>query len=176
MPTLPIPLNLWPEGADQAPHVTTAHTLNPEPYVDLFEIWLPDVGETAFVYLSSREEVQWDGKTWEALSCELTGTTTNTTGQAVRPSFQVLNPEGLYSLYVAQGGLDNATVTRYRVLRTHLDQGIVTALKYSWAVGRVTNLTKVAVTLELRAFYDGHKFRLPVREYIPPEFTHVSLG
>ena len=108
-----------PAGSD-TDHIREAMSLSPDPYLDLFELSLPAVSEGTKVYLSPRGRVVWAGKTFEGISCELTGANSNTTGEAVRPKFQVLNLAGLFSLYVAQRKLDNATLRRYRVLSQHL--------------------------------------------------------
>lgn len=164
-----------PAGSD-TDHIREAMSLSPDPYLDLFELSLPAVSEGTKVYLSPRGRVVWAGKTFEGISCELTGANSNTTGEAVRPKFQVLNLAGLFSLYVAQRKLDNATLRRYRVLSQHLLNDQDVSLQYYWKVGKILNLTRSSVTLELRAFFDGPKFLLPIRQYFPPDFTHVDLG
>ncbi len=167
-------LNAVPTG--DSTQVKEAHSLNPEPYIELYELSLPAVSEGFKIFLSPRQEIQWQGKTWEQFACELTGMNTNSGGELVRPKFQVMNPASIFSLYVAQGKLDNATLRKYRVLAQHITDNLDISLQYYWKVGKVLNLNRNAITLELRAFYDGQKFQLPIRKYFPPDFTHVSLG
>ena len=74
------------------------------------------------------------------------------------------------------GDLDKCTFYRYRVLRKYIDEDKPIYQRMMWIVWNIKVLTKDYIELELRNPIDGNNFRVPARQYIPPEFTLVTLG
>lgn len=157
-------------------HLQESMKLEAEGYYELFQIRLKPRGfPEQYLFLTGRKEVDWQGKHWELIPCTLTGYGQQSSGEQTRPKFTVVNPGGLFSKYVHQGWTDNAEVTRYRVLRSHLEANINSYDKHVWRISKPLAVSNATVTFELRGAMDGQMFYLPARAFFPPEFPHVSL-
>lgn len=141
---------------------------------DFYKLELLD-GANSVMYLSPYDQANWLGQTWETIQCKLTDYTQNSTGEQSRPKFAVVNPSGLFSLWVERGAVDGATLTRYQVLLSDLEAGVNAYTKRVWTVSKVLSLNTKMLTVELRSMLDGPNFMLPSRSYYPPDFPHVSL-
>jgi phage-related protein len=139
-----------------------------------FKLELRDA-QNSVLYLTPFDQIVFLGQTWETISCKLSDNSQNSSGEQSRPKFACANPGGAFSLYVEQGAIDGAVLTRYEVLLTDLYAGVNNYTKRLWVVSKVLNLTDKLVTLELRSTLDGANFMLPARSYYPPDFPHVSL-
>lgn len=142
-----------------------------EAYVDLFEFHLYN-GST--LYLKNNETVEWQGHRWEGYPIILSGYEINTE-KLSRPSMKVVNPEGVFSSIFVSGDLEKARISRYRVLRKHIDEDKPVYQHCSWILWRVTSITKNYAEFELRNPMDGNNFITPGRQYLPPEFPSVTL-
>lgn len=142
-------------------------------YVDLFKIELRPSGT---LYLKDNNEVTWQGNTYQPIAIALSAEGNSADGEKHRPSLRVVNPEGMFSKLIADGNLDKARVTRYRVLRSHVEQDQNISIQNLWVVSRVVSLNKIMAVFELRAATDGQFFSLPLRKFIPPDFPQVTLG
>lgn len=160
-------------GVDLTRHQEQARTLNPEPYVDLYEV---RVNPSAVVRLTNHPNVSWAGSEWENWAVELNGLGAKTTGEVNRPQLRLANLGGLFSPIVAGGLVYQGSVTRYRVLIQDLHDGRVSYLRNFWEVSRVASLSKDAIVLELRAPMDRQDYSLPARQFIAPEFPYVTLS
>lgn len=160
-------------GVDLTRHQEQARTLNPEPYVDLYEV---RVNPSAVVRLTNHPNVSWAGSEWENWAVELDGLGAKTTGEVNRPQLRLANLGGLFSPIVAGGLVYQGSVTRYRVLIQDLHDGRVSYLRNFWEVSRVASLSKDAIVLELRAPMDRQDYSLPARQFIAPEFPYVTLN
>ena len=160
-------------GVDLTRHQEQARTLNPEPYVDLYEV---RVNPSAVVRLTNHPNVSWAGSEWENWAVELDGLGAKTTGEVNRPQLRMANLGGLFSPIVAGGLVYQGSVTRYRVLIQDLHDGRVSYLRNFWEVSRVASLSKDAIVLELRAPMDRQDYSLPARQFIAPEFPYVTLN
>ena len=160
-------------GVDLTRHQEQARTLNPEPYVDLYEV---RVNPSAVVRLTDHPNVSWAGSEWENWAVELNGLGAKTTGEVNRPQRRLANLGGLFSPIVAGGLVYQGSVTRYRVLIQDLHDGRVSYLRNFWEVSRVASLSKDAIVLELRAPMDRQDYSLPARQFIAPEFPYVTLN
>ena len=87
-------------GVDLTRHQEQARTLNPEPYVDLYEV---RVNPSAVVRLTNHPNVSWAGSEWENWAVELDGLGAKTTGEVNRPQLRMANLGGLFSPIVAGG-------------------------------------------------------------------------
>ena len=150
----------------------TTQELSPEPLVRLYRIALQS-GPT--FYLSPNQQETWQGNTYDSIPCTMTDMSMEADGKMNRPKFTFVNPAGIFTSSVASGAMNNAIITRYRVLRSDLDLDNSFALSEAYRVSRVVTINKAQITLELRDVLDGHNFTLPARSYYPPEFPSVSL-
>lgn len=154
-------------------HIQEGQKLVADGRVTLYRIVLLS-NET--IYLKSENSVTWQGNLYEGLAISITGGERNVTGQSNRPTMTIVNPDGIFSPLVAQGLLDRATVTRYRVLHQHLLADLPLAQRQSWVVNRVASLNSQQVGLELRDLTDGPQFLVPAGQFIPPTYPLVSLS
>lgn len=153
-------------------HQQDAQKLIADAYVDLFEITLRPSGK---MYLKNNNDVVWNGHTWEGIALQLTGVSQSAGEEISRPKLAVVNPEGIFSAHIVQGKVDRATVSRYRVLKQHIDSNTAIYKRQTWIVSRILSLHSKAVQLELRELSDGPRVILPARVFAPPEFPVVSL-
>jgi lambda family phage minor tail protein L len=156
-------------------HVAGAFELETDAMVDLFKIQLNQTAGSTILCITDKQQVTWQGMTFEALACNLTGVGVNTNGQWMRPKFTVANPDGLFSAFVAQGKMDGAIITRYRVAKPDVDMNVGRFAMNVWRQSKTLNMAKMLVTFELRSPLDGPMFKLPARAFYPPEYPHVSL-
>lgn len=154
-------------------HVVEGLKLTSEAFVDLIEITTIDAGIVRF---KNNGSGQWNSYTWEHLPYTLTGVEAHANEQEGRPTLTVVNPDNIFSSFVAQGDLDKATVKRYRLLKTDFLNNISVYQQKSWFVSRITNMNRDSITMELRELIDGPNFLLPARRFIPPEFPMVSIS
>lgn len=143
-----------------------------EPYVDLFEIVLKN---GTHIYLKNNEDVNWGGHTWEGYPVTFSGYEISSE-KLSRPSMKLINPEGVFSSIFISGDLDKSTINRYRVLRRDIDADRPVYQLLTWILWNIKTITKDYVEFELRNPMDGNNFYIPARQYIPPEFTLVTLG
>ena len=160
-------------GVDLTRHQEQARVLNPDPYVDLYEV---RVNPSAVVRLTNHPNVDWLGSTWENWAVELNGLAAKTTEKLNRPQLRLANLNGVFSPIVAGGLVYQGSVARYRVLLQDLQDGRPSYLRNFWEVAKVASLSKDAIVLELRAPMDRQDYSLPARQFIPPEFPYVKLS
>ena len=155
-------------------HVEESLKLTSDGLVDLFKINIKNT--STFICFTTREPIKWDGDNYESVFCRLDGDSQNSDGQEVRPTLTIQNPEGVFTPYLLNGTLDLSLVTRYRVLRTHLEANIKISQRRLWYVSAVTNIISgQSFTLNLRNMSEGPTFWLPARTFSPPDFPSVSL-
>lgn len=127
------------------------------------------------ICLTGKKDVVWQGMTFESIAVTLTGEGVNTNGEWNRPKFTVANPDGVFSAFVAQGKMDGAMITRYRVNKADVDGNIGRYQMNVWRQSKTLSMNKKLVVFELRTPLDGPQFFLPARAFYPPEYPHVSL-
>jgi lambda family phage minor tail protein L len=154
-------------------HLEEAVKLEADAYVDLFEIGLQGGGGT--VYFKADNTVEWQGNTYEGIAIKMSQVSTQIDGSVSRPTLQIVNPEGAFSIFVVRGYLNKATIVRHRVLKQHIDGNDNIEIRQIWGVGRVSSLDKNQITLELKSYLDGPNALVPNRVFKPPEFPQVSL-
>lgn len=164
-------------GENTQEQLDVAKTLTPDPYVSFFEINLnPTSTMPVILRLSQYPNVTWNGKSWESYPIQLTGEATSSAGDFNRPKLSLANYFAVFSSYLAKGLIQRGRVTRYKVLRKDVENGIVNYAKAQWDISKVDTLTKELVTLELRSPGDCHNYNLPARQYIGPEFPFVKIN
>lgn len=146
--------------------------LAPDAIAFLYRVELTD--STLFL-LSPHQEVTWQGELYEQVPCHMTEVYQEADGKRGRPKFSFVNPDGLFTQRIYQGDLDNASVTRIRILKADLDADQDFALTETFRVSKILTMNKSLVSVELRDVLDGHQFTLPARAYYPPDFPHVKL-
>lgn len=155
-------------------HMQEANKLEADGVVELFQIVLVD-NETT-LYLKNNNDAVWQGNTYEGTAIGLDGVARSANDERSRPSLKIVNPQGIYSKLIDEGLMDGATVSRIRVLKTHLDDDIGIYTRQSWRVHRTVSMTNEYAIFELRDRLDGQFFQIPGRMFLPPEFGQVSLG
>lgn len=151
-----------------------AHELESQGIREFFKIEFlgPD---DPVLYITPFNEIVWLDQTWESLQCSMSENAQNSSGEMSRPKFTIVNPNGMFSLWVEAGYTDGAILTRYRSLLSDIDNGVAAYTKQVWTLSKVANLNKNLVSFECRSTIDGANFDLPARAFYPPEFPHVSL-
>jgi hypothetical protein len=151
----------------------SAHDLSPDALVSLFRLVLTD--GTTFRF-SSLPQLTWQGDVYEELGCSIAQSGRSSDGKVHRPRVSIVNPGGLFTGPVNDGLVENALIYRYQILKADLDADNDFALVERYKVFRVVNvMTGGPIVLETRDVLDGYRSKLPRREFIPPEFSHVRL-
>lgn len=127
------------------------------------------------LYLTAHDRIEWLGHVWEQIPCKMSDTAQNSNGEMSRPKFSVVNPDGLFSLWIESGLTDGALITRYRILLSDLEYGVSAYTKSVWIISKVISLNKDLASFECRSTMDGASYDLPARSFYPPFFPHVSL-
>lgn len=156
-------------------HVADAFALSADALVPLFKIQLNQISGSTVLCVTGQKSVIWQGMTFETIGVNLTEDGVNTSGEWLRPKFSVVNPDGVFSAFVAQGKMDGATITRYLVSKADLDADISRFQMNFWRHSKTISMNMSLVVFELRSPLDGPQFQLPARAFYPPEYPHVSL-
>jgi phage-related protein len=156
-------------------HVQESMKLEALGYVDLIELRMFHTSGNVTLYLTGQVDRVWQGKTWEGWAYSISESSQSVTGEMSRPKFTVVNPEGVFSKYALQGYLENALVTRYRVLVPDVVNNVNSFQRNVWRVSKIVSVGKTLVSCEMRGAIDGHNFFFPTRTYRPPEFPAVSI-
>jgi len=158
-----------------ANHVADAFELTVQAQVDLLMIELNMNGGGQIICITNNKEYTWQGRKYEMIPFSLAGEGVSTQGEAKRPKLTVANPDGAFSAFIAQGKMDGATITRYRMTVADVESNINRFQRNVWRVSKVMSMNKSLVTFELRAPLDGQFFLIPADAFYPPEYPHVSL-
>lgn len=156
-----------------AEHITDAQKLDADGYVYLYQITLAD--RVTKIYQKPNNTVTWQGDTYEGVPIELTGVARHADDETSRPKLMLYNPLNVFSALVDRGLLEGGIVTRYKVLKTHLDLDLPLYRREQWKLSRVASVKRNFIACELRDMLDGQIFSTPPRMYIPPDFPAVSL-
>lgn len=154
--------------------IEDANKISADGRVFLYEMEM--AGTAALIRVRNGPQVTWNSMTFEELGVTVTGKGQSAGEEVFRPKMQVANPEGIFSSYIASGELERSLVREWTVLRTHLDANQPIYSMRLWTVGKILNLNKNLLVMELREIGDGPNFILPGRIFMPPDFSQVSLG
>lgn len=154
---------------------TGAQDLSPDAIVSLFKMELTNTSSPTVIYFTPHKEVTWLGNTFAEIPCNMAQMEQDAQGRANRPKFSFANPGGIFTAPIQRGDIDNATITRFRILKADLDANINAKVTDQFVVSKVLMVNKDMVSVELRDVLDGHMFKFPARSYYPPEFPNVSL-
>lgn len=156
-------------------HAAESQKLVAEDYAELFEVVLS--GGQGTIRLWDGPTRTYQGLTYEGLGCLLQGEERSADEKESRPTFAVLNPGNVFAPYVLEGYVDNATVIRKRVLKSHFLNNVNIYKRRIWRVARVADLDLEGqkIVLELRDPTDGPNFLIPGRMFIQPDFPTVNL-
>lgn len=157
-----------------ASHMADAQHLEGDAYVELFQILLSDKATKIFQKVD--KGVTWQGDTYEGVPIQITGVEQTADDETARPQLMLFNPNKVYSSLVNQGLLEGAMVSRYRVLKQHVEADLPIYRRQSWKIARVASVKGEVIACEMRDMLDGQVFQTPPRMYIPPEFPAVSLS
>jgi phage-related protein len=149
------------------------YDLSPEAMVTLYRI---ELTSKTIALLSPYQDVVWQGETYSSIPCQMSEISQESDGKVSRPKFSFVNPEGIWTSSIMEGGFDNAWITRYRILKGDMNLDLNHAVTEKFRVSKIQSVTRQLVVLELRDILDGHSFKLPARSFYPPDFPHVQLG
>lgn len=127
------------------------------------------------LYITPHEQIEWLDQTWDSIPCQMSEATQNASGEMSRPKFSIVNPDGLFSLWIEDGATEGAVLTRYQALMTDIRNGVSAYVKQVWILSKVASLNKDLAVFECRTTIDGPNFDLPARSFYPPDFPHVTL-
>lgn len=164
---------MLPVTTNPTEHLAEARKLNPNPYVELFEI---KIQQDVYIWCTSHPTVTWRDQVWENYPLTFSGYNVQSTGEQSRPKLQIANPNAIFSSFVAKNELKKATVTRYMVFRDDLVNDVRVYIRNKWQISRVATLTKDSITFELRSILDGVRYTLPARQYLPPDFPSTTMS
>jgi lambda family phage minor tail protein L len=164
---------MLPLSTEPVEHLAEARKLNPNPYVELFEIQIDAVHS---IWCTSHPTIVWKNTKWENYPLTFSGYNVQSTGEQSRPKLQIANPNAIFSSFIAVNAFNKATVKRYMVFRDDLVSDTPIYILNKWKVSRVASLTKDSVTLELRSILDGVRYTLPARQYMSPDFPSTTMG
>lgn len=150
-----------------------SYKLEADAYIDLFQIELS--GNSGTLFLKNNTSANYLGQSYEGTLITIDGVALYSDDTLSRPTLEIYNPEGVYSYFVDSNYLNNALVTRIRVLKTHLENNVAIYKKQRWRLSRVSELNRYKIKAELRDTLDGQNFVVPGRMFIPPEFPVVSI-
>jgi phage-related protein len=153
-------------------HIEDAQKLEADAYIELFKLRL---FMEQVLYFKADKGGVWQDNTYEGVALSMTGMGAYADQQVARPKLTIQNPDAVYSTFINQGTLERAEVTRYRVKRTDYEADLPIFVSQVWYVGRVTMLTRLYFSVELRAIGDNPNFTIPSRTFSPPEFPSVSI-
>ena len=155
-------------------HIQESQKLTADAQIDLYTVTLKN--QPVVFRFKNNNTVTWRGNEYEGMACRLQGDSRIADGEESRASLQVMNPFGIFNIPAMNGDLDQAVVTRRRVLLQHIEQNVNIFEQRMWYVGRLSELISgQSITLELRNMTEGAAYQIPVRMYIPPVFPMVSL-
>lgn len=162
-------------------HIRDANKLEADGTIFLYEIQLYPSG---VMRLCADRSITWQGNTYDLWGIRLTGVSQNGDDEVSRPRVAIANftydPEGepirgVFSSLQAQKAIEGATITRYKLLKEHLDANLDIKETKKWKVSRISSEKPDLITLELRNTLDGPRFTIPARKFSPPEFRQVKL-
>ncbi len=160
-----------------ADHRADSLELNPEEFIELFDITLESGtrirAHSGREYTWSPEDVNnpW---TFESAYIKIDGVKRNSGEQRIRPTLTLGNPLDLFHVPVAQGHLEGAIVVRYRVQSSNLTANPPVFEKATWYISQITGLAEV-ITAQLRSLSDRQESQIPARQFLKPEFPSVTI-
>lgn len=161
----------------RARHIEESMKLDAQGYATLLQIRMrPPGAADILLYLTPSQKLTWQGRTWEDWPLTISGDKRSSDGEHSRPTLSLFNPKGVFTQYINEGYMDSAEITRYKVLREHLENDVNSFLKSVWRMDRVLGAIGSTVSFELRGAMDGALFLLPARQFMQPEFPQVSLS
>lgn len=164
MPTIP------------ASHITDAYKLDADGKITLYKLE-PSLG-SGNIYFKNDSDVTWLGDDYVGVGLQLEGETYSSQGLSPQPTLTIgqndidLTP---FKPLIWSGGLDNARITRYRVLLTDLLANNNIKETTVFRVKRVDGYSSTKIQLILSVFSPSGPSTLPFRQYIPPAFPFVVI-
>lgn len=152
--------------------LTSAHSLEPDGMAVMFVLTL---ASGPVFRMHPKITTTWQGNTYDFIPCTMTEMQLEADGKANRPSFSFANPQGMFTQQVYNRLLDNAELTRIRLLRDDLINNRNFAMTETMRISQVLNVGRGLITAQLRDAHDGQNFMLPAGAFYPPEFPHVKL-
>lgn len=162
-------------------HIRDSNKLEGDAYIYLYEIRLYPSG---VMRLCADRTVTWLGDTYNLWGVRLSGVSKNSDDEQSRPRLSVANftydedgepVRGVFSSLQAQNVVEGATVIRYKILKTNLENNLNIKEENRWKISRIVSEKPDLLVFELRSSLDGPRFSIPARKFSPPEFRQVKL-
>jgi lambda family phage minor tail protein L len=135
---------------------------------------------------SASTSIRWRGNTYEPIDVQATGFERSVSGALPRPKISISGAtlgsagmmQSLNTLLIAYDNLRGATITRWRTLKTYLDNETTSDVTMFvqvdvFVVNQKTLHNKYNVEWELTAYIDYEGQKLPRRQIIKDYCTHI---
>ncbi len=140
---------------------------------DLWEIRFKRTN--AIIRFKYGQEATWQGNLYSSIPCQLSGEGDFSNEEHARPTLALMNVGHTFGPYASSGLLDLSLVVRKRLQQSHLAANVNLFQQRIWFIGRVMNVDRNQLQLELRDSTDIPNFMVPPRRYLPPEFPFVRF-
>lgn len=164
-----------------APHVDESLKLTADAEVQLWEISLKNVPSGGTAVIRFRDgpmgyTTTWSNRVFDHMAVTMSGEGKSAEGERSRPTLRLLNPLGLFNTPAFNSQFDGALITRFIVLRQHLEANMPISNTEMWFISRPKELISgQTISFELRSLSDGPDQLIPARMYIPPDFPFVTI-
>jgi phage-related protein len=152
-------------------HHESATEIDADRIIELFEIRVH--GSNEILYLKSGVSRTWQGNEYQEIPCALTGERVSADGEANRPTFSFYNKDNLFGPLIYQGYTEMATLTRRRILQSHLIDDVNLSVPSIFMLGRVISQNKQQVQIQCRTLSDTPNFKLSGLFFTAPEYPFV---
>lgn len=149
------------------------HELTSSEFIQFLKLYIPTDSNPIVIRMCLTQTLEWDGEVWPKTAFSLTGIGDLSNSERIRPKLVLANPEGLYSYYIQEKYLEGALVSYYKVHPDDLDTP--QAQVYEYYINRVMEVNRKLINLQLSAYSDGNRFKLPARRFVQPEFNQVRI-
>lgn len=157
-------------------HIVDAHKLDADAKIVLYKLE-PSIGSGA-IYFKDGSDEKWLGDTYTGLPVKLDGETYNSERFNSQLNMVIGQKDVNLSAFkplIWSGGLDNARITRYKVLLNDLIGNVNAKDVDVFRVKRVEGYSTSQIQMVLSVFSPSGPTTLPFRQYIPPAFPFVVL-
>ena len=84
---------MLPVTTNPTEHLAEARKLNPNPYVELFEI---KIQQDVYIWCTSHPTIKWRDQVWENYPLTFSGYNVQSTGEQSRPKLQIANTNAIF--------------------------------------------------------------------------------
>jgi phage-related protein len=158
-----------------AEHIADSHKMIADGIIELFE--LVPAGGSGVIRFKADNDVTWRSNLYNGLPMGLSGEKMSADSGLASPRLTLGQNNVDLSLFkplIFDGSLDNAVVTRIKILKDDMINNRLIRRLQIYRVKRVESYTRTNVILQLATFSDSLGFQLPYRAYTQPSFPSVQ--